>query len=70
MGEIAADANTFAKGVKGGSVRPSLLVVKLDMAVDKIAHGLNACPPSRYSSKRFPGEIEELAVDLTVPARQ
>ena len=55
MGEIAADANAFSKGVKGSAIRSSLLVIKSHMAMDEVAHGLNARPPRRCSSERFYG---------------
>ena len=70
MGKIATNANTFAKGVKGSAIWSSLLVIELYMAMDEVAHGLNARPTRRYSSERFPGEIEELAIDFTITAWQ
>jgi len=57
MGEITADAYSFAKGFKGSPIRPSLLIIESYMAMNEIAHRLNTCPPGRCLSKSFPGEV-------------
>ena len=44
---VAADANTFLKGLVGGSRRACLQIVEANVVVHKIANGLNAAPARR-----------------------
>ena len=70
MGKVAADANAFAKGLKGGAIGTSLQIVEPEMAVDEIANGFYTGPSTRRVAEGSPSKIKQLAVDFTIPARQ
>jgi hypothetical protein len=57
MHEITADANPLAKGLQSGAISPRLLVVKSEMAMNKIANGLYSGPSRSRGSKPFPSEV-------------
>src|SRR5580658_6007252 len=67
MSEIAADSNPLLEGFKRGSGRPRLHVVKLDVPMDEIAHGLHTAPAGRRAAEQIPGRLAQL-VGLTISA--
>lgn len=67
MGEVAADADTFLIGLKGGAGGAGLQIVKLDMVMDEIADGLHAAPAGDIIAEQVPGNLAQ-AVGFAVAA--
>ena len=60
MGEIAANSGTLIEGFKRCSGRSRLHVVKLDVAMHKVAHRLHAPPARRDLAEYIPGRLAQL----------
>ena len=66
--EVAADANSLDKDIRGGFGRSSCVVVKGDLFMHPIADGYRALPSALGGSELTVGNSAEL-VDLAISAR-
>jgi hypothetical protein len=70
MHKIAANPDTLAESLQSSAIRASLLVIKSEMPMNKIANGLHSSPSCSRGTKSFPCEVKQLAIHFTIPARQ
>jgi hypothetical protein len=70
MSKITANTYPLLESVQRGAVRSSHLIVKTNVAVDKITNSLDLGPTRSDRGKSLPGKIQQFAVNLAVTARQ
>jgi histidinol-phosphate/aromatic aminotransferase/cobyric acid decarboxylase-like protein len=70
VSKIATDSDSLPEGFQCGSVRSSLQIIEFQVLVNKVTDSLNPGPAQRRPAKCLPGEIQQLAIDRTVTARQ
>src|ERR1700730_7671765 len=70
MRKITANTYPLLESVQRGTVRSSHLIVKTNVAVNKITNSLDLGPTRSDRGKSLPGKIQKFAVNLAVTARQ